>query len=134
MNPMPVELTLHDIKPLMEVPNTSLYFFTGVVALGVLFAGVGGYVLWRIIRRRRKRNLRSDHYARLKGVDFSDPKAAAYAITRYGHLFAQDGTRYAEAYASLVGKLAPYKYRKTVEPIDADVMAYYEIYLGMIDA
>ena len=44
-----------------------------------------------------------------------------------------DSTRCREAYDALVDRLAPYKYRKAVDPIDEETRSYYAIYLGMID-
>jgi len=133
MTPSSYDIPLHDIKPLMEVPDSSLtlvMLMTGVVAL-ILLGAI--FLLYRFLRDRKTVNLRKVHYKQLKAIDFSDPKRAAYDITEHGRLFADDSERLNEAYNNLVARLEAYKYKKTVEPVDAESISYYKIYLEMID-
>ena len=133
MTPSSYDIPLHDIKPLMEVPDSSftlLIILTGVIALLLLGAI---FLLYRFMRDRKTVNLRKVNYKLLNAIDFSDPKKAAYNITEYGRLFANDSERLREAYNNLVARLEAYKYRKAVETIDAESMSYYKIYLEMID-
>lgn len=133
MTPSSYDIPLHDIKPLMEVADSSLTYLLiisgiiAVVAFGALF------LLYRFIRERRSVNLRKVHYKVLQQVSFSDPKKAAYQITEYGRLFADDSERLREAYNNLVSRLERYKYRPIVDAIDDESLSYYDIYLGMID-
>lgn len=131
--PSAPDIPLHDIKPLMEVPDNSFYLFLGVMAAGVIVVLCMLYWLWRFMRRSKMENIRKTHYERLKALEFDDPKQAAYAITRYGLTFAGDAPRLEETYANLVQRLAPYKYKKRVEPIDDETIGYYRIYVEMID-
>lgn len=136
MNPQAAQsfdIPLNDIKPLAEVPDSSFAFFIAVVAVGVLAVGVLGYFLWRLFRRNRAKSARKAAYEALGGVDFSDAKEAAYAISRYGLVFADDEPRIKEAYEKLTQRLAAYKYRKTVPEIDDETIGYYKIYVEMID-
>lgn len=133
MTPSSYDIPLHDIKPLMEVPDSSLtllMMIAGVVA--VLLTGAL-FLLYRFMRDRKAVNLRKVYYKQLKAIDFSDSKRAAYSITEHGRLFANDSERLNEAYNNLVARLEAYKYKKTVQPIDAESMSYYKIYLEMID-
>ena len=66
-------------------------------------------------------------------VDLDDAKRAAYAITTLGRCFAGDSPRMQEAYRNLSARLEPYKFKKTVPPIDEETRAYFRIFLGMID-
>lgn len=131
--PSAPDIPLHDIKPLVEVPDNSFVLFVIVVVAGAVLLCALLYLLWRYMRRAKEANLRQLSYEALQNIDFSDAKQAAYAITRHGLPFANDGERYREAYDSLVQRLAPYKYKKVVDPIDEETVAYYRIYLGMID-
>lgn len=131
--PSAPDIPLHDIKPLLEVPDHTFWVFVVVVVAGIILVAGALFLLWRYWRTRKEANLRHNAFEALGSVDFSDPKQAAYAITRHGALFAGDSTRCEEAYASLVARLAPYKYKKSVEPIDEETVSYYNIYLGMID-
>ena len=131
--PSSPDIPLHDIKPLVEVPDSSFVFFVILVALGAAVLIVVAYLLWRHLRRAKEANLRELSYEALQNIDFSDAKKAAYAITRHGFCFTGDGERYQEAYNNLVSRLAPYKYKKSVDPIDDETVGYYRIYVEMID-
>lgn len=139
MNPMPNELPtspdipLHDIRPLMDVPDHSLSLLLLLGAIVTLLVVSALYLVWRHLRVRWRQDKRRDSYDALKSVSFDDPKQAAYAITRHGRLFSLDGVRYKEAYENLVTRLARYKYKREVTPIDAETIAFYRIYLEMID-
>ncbi len=127
------DIPLHDIKPLMEVPDSSLTIFSVFVLIGAVLLLGGLYLLYRFMQSRKSVNYRKIHYKALKKVDFRDPKQAAYAITEHGRIFADDSERLNEAYNNLVSRLEEYKYKKVVETIDDESRSYYKIYLGMID-
>ena len=133
MNPSAYDIPLHDIKPLMEVPDSSFIVFSVIFSIAVILLLSAFYLLYRFVRNRQTVNLRKLHYAALEAIDFSDPKKAAYAITDHGRTFADDSERLSEAYNNLVLRLDRYKYRKRVEAIDDESRSYYKIYLGMID-
>ncbi len=133
MNPGSYDIPLHDIKPLMEVPDNSFMLLSGVIIIASLLLLGVLYVLYKFLRGRQTLNLRKIHYAALEKIDFSDPKKAAYAITDHGRIFADDSERLREAYNNLVVRLTQYKYKKRVEEIDDESRSYYKIYLGMID-
>ena len=127
------DIPLHDIKPLMEVPDYSTTFIWIILLLGVLVALLVGYLLVRYFKRARSVNLRKVDYKALKKVDFADAKKAAYEITQRGRRFRDDSDRLREAYENLLLKLEPYKYKREVATIDSETKSYYNIYLGMID-
>ncbi|MCJ7765385.1 MAG: hypothetical protein MUP09_05530 [Thiovulaceae bacterium] len=133
MNPGAFDIPLHDIKPLMEVPDSSFIVFSVLLCFTAVLALGGSYLLYRFVKNRQSINLRKIHYAALEAIDFSDPKRAAYAITDHGRIFADDSERLKEAYNNLTARLDRYKYRKRVEAIDDESRGYYKIYLGMID-
>ncbi len=131
--PSAPDIPLHDIKPLLEVSDYSFYYFIGALAAaGVVLAALLFWA-WRRFVQSRRHSARKIAYTALKAVDFSDPKAAAYAITRYGHLFENDGERQREAFTHLCSLLETYKYRPHVEMIDPKTRGYYENFVGMID-
>ncbi|MBU1643321.1 hypothetical protein KKE54_08160 [bacterium] len=133
MNPSAYDIPLHDIKPLMEVPDSSFIVFSVVLSIVMLLLLGALFLLYRFVRNRRTVNLRKLHFTALEAIDFSDPKRAAYAITDHGRIFADDSERLREAYSNLVMRLDRYKYKKQVEMIDDESRSYYKIYLGMID-
>lgn len=127
------DIPLHDIKPLLEVEEYSLYYFlgTGVITAFIIIAII--YLLVKYFKSRNAFNIRKEHYRLLSAVDFSDAKRAAYDITFYGNTFSDDGPRQSEMYKNLVDRLELYKYKKSVDKIDSEVVAYIELYRGMID-
>ncbi len=133
MNPSSYDIPLHDIKPLMEVPDNSFVLLGGIIIIAALLLSGGFYLLYRFVRSRQTLNRRKVHFDALEKIDFTDPKKAAYAITDHGRIFADDSERLREAYDNLVVRLNRYKYRKRVEAVDEESRSYYKIYLGMID-
>ena len=127
------DIPLHDIKPLVEVNDNSFIIFTVVVFVAVLLLIGFSYLLVHFLKHRKRDNSRKETYTKLKKIKFDDPKVAAYGITQYGRMFAEDSPRTKEAYNNLISRLAPYKYKRVVKPIDAETQSYYKIYLGMID-
>ena len=67
------------------------------------------------------------------GADLKDTKNAAYNVTLYGLTFKDDSPRHAEMYQNLSQRLEAYKYKKSVENFDDEVLAYIDVYKGMID-
>ena len=127
------DIPLHDIKPLLEIEEYSLYYLLGVsaVVLFLLFALV--YLLLKWLKSRNAFNIRKEHYRLINAVDLSDAKKAAYDITFYGNTFSEDSPRHSEMYQNLVERLESYKYRKSVASIDNEVIGYIALYRDMID-
>lgn len=126
------DIPLHDIQPLVEVPDYSIYLFGCAVLAGLAILAVVLIVLMRRWRNRRESE-RQRTYRQLASLDLSDPKQAAYAISRLGRFFASDSERTAKGYHNLFERLEPYKYAKTVDSIDEETLGYYRLYLEMID-
>jgi len=127
------DIPLHDIKPLMEVPDSSFTIFSIILLIIVVLLLGALYLLYRFMQSQKVINYRKVHYMALKKIDFRDPKKAAYAITEHGRIFAEDSERLKETYENLVSRLEAYKYKRVVTAIDDESRSYYKIYLGMID-
>jgi cbb3-type cytochrome oxidase subunit 3 len=127
-----VDIPLHDIMPLVEVPDTSIYWFGAlvVVVLIIFTSGVIWFLKWKKSKKITQREL---HYEALKNIDLKNPKQSAYTICKEGYFFAHDNERTLSAYQNLFDRLAPYKYAQTVEKIDEETLGYYHLYLGIID-
>lgn len=127
-----VDIPVHDIYPLVEVTDYSLYFFLALVVVGS--AVVAGVLFWWMKRMQNRRmSERKIAFAQLKTLDFTNPKRAAYLLSDIGRLFARDNERTAKAYQNLFERLERYKYAPHVEPIDEETLAYYRLYLEIID-
>lgn len=130
MNP---DIPVHDIYPLVEVSDYSLYYFVALVVVGA--AVTMGIFFWFLKRFRHRRiSDRKIAFEKLKALDFSDPKRSAYAISEIGRVFAHDNERTQKGYQNLFERLERYKYAPSIEPIDEETLGYYRLYLEMIDA
>ena len=127
------EIPIHDIKPLLEVTDYSLYYFLAVVGVAILLVFGAVYLLYVWLKKRNRFNRRKEHKKLLSSVDLSDAKKAAYEITFYGATFKDDGARQAEMFKNLTDRLQNYKYKKEVELIDKETLSYFELYKGMCD-
>lgn len=127
-----LDIPLHDIMPLVEVPDTSIYWFSAliVVVLVVFASGVIWFLKWKKSKKITQRQL---HYEALQKIDLKNPKHSAYTISKEGYFFAHDNERTLGAYQNLFNRLEPYKYAPTVEKIDEETLGYYHVYLGIID-
>lgn len=127
------DIPLHDIAPLAEVSDYSLYYFLVLLLVGA--AVVAAIAIGWIKRRRNRRpDPRKAALERLRAIDFSDPKASAYAISEIGRIFAADNERTRKAYENLFERLERYKYAPHVDAIDPETVGYYRLYLEIIDA
>ncbi|MEA3522677.1 MAG: hypothetical protein U9R50_06855 [Campylobacterota bacterium] len=133
--PMPSapDIPLHDIKPLVEISDYSLYYLSALIVVGVVIVLALFFFVWKYWNQKNAKTTRKEHYKYLQTIDFTDSKMAAYAITKYAYTFSNDGERQQEAYQNLLSRLAPYKYKKSVDAIDDEAKGYFDIYLGMID-
>jgi|APCry1669189204_1035204.scaffolds.fasta_scaffold26184_2 hypothetical protein len=129
----PDDIKIRDIKPLLEVPDHSLYFFIGVIIVSLLVLAGVFYLAFKWMKTKNRLNLRRNTYKKLLHVDLSDSKKAAYEITRYGLVFKDDSPRNEEMYFNLIARLERYKYKKDVGPFEYEERSYLELYKGMID-
>ncbi|MFT7859850.1 MAG: hypothetical protein ABXS93_02830 [Sulfurimonas sp.] len=127
------EIPLHDIKPLLEIQEYSIYYFSALVGAGVIILLGVLYLLYRWLKERNKYNKRKDHFAQLEELDLSNTKQAAYDLTAYGATFKDDSPRHRKHYELMVEKLYSYKYKKSVEAFDAETLRQIEIYKEMLD-
>ena len=127
------EIPLHDIKPLVEIHEYSLYYFLGVSLLATLILAGIVYLVYKWYRNKKKFNIRAEHFKQFNSVDYSNPKKAAYDLTLYGATFKDDSERHLKAYENMVEKLEKYKYKKNVEDFDADTLHVIDLFKAMID-
>ncbi|MDD2790062.1 MAG: hypothetical protein PHU40_05280 [Sulfurimonas sp.] len=127
------DIPLHDIKPILEVQEYSLYYFAAISTLLALLLLAFAYIMYKHFKAKQRFNLRAEHYQILKSLDLSDTKNAAYGITLYGLTFRDDSPRHTEMYQNIVERLQGYKYKKSVEAFEDEVLGYIDLYKGMID-
>jgi len=123
---------LKDIKPLLEIPDSSYYIYWGlIIFVALLLLGVLFFVakkLWD----NRKENLAKGYLKKIKAIDWKDTKKSAYEATHYARLLATDERR-----IKLFGQLEPlleqYKYKKEVETVDTDTRNRFNLFVQVAD-
>jgi hypothetical protein len=119
-------LKLRDIRPIVDVPDHSLWLFTALVAGALLVLAL--LVLWFL--RRRKKQIdpkREEALKRLLVLDFGDTKSAVYDFTLLGHYVATPETE--DRFRALLAELEAYKFKKEVPPLDAPIKAKMQAFI-----
>jgi len=122
-----MDIPVHDIAPLMEIQEYSIYWFLLIIAMSFMVV----FVLVKQFRKKKKsqeQNERAQRYDNFIRIDVSDAKTAAYAICEQGLFFAHDNEEILKMYRRLFESLEAYKYARTVEAIDEETLALYVAY------
>lgn len=132
MNEENLTAQLRDIKPLLEIPDSSYYIYWGLIGFGsLLLIGILFFVAKRLWENR-KINLAKGYLATLKKIDWEDTKKSAYTATHYARLLATD-ERKKELFSQLEPMLEQYKYKKVVNEIDVDTQNKFNLYVQVAD-
>ena len=127
------EIKLHDIKPLVEIQDYSLYYFLALVAFILLLCGALLYLFLNYRRKKNAFNIRKEHLKFLQMLDMQNAKQAAYQLTEYGATFENDTPQHLHLYEELVAALEEYKYKKYVDKFDEEMQNKIHKYVEMID-
>ncbi|HFD14582.1 MAG TPA: hypothetical protein ENJ34_04675 [Epsilonproteobacteria bacterium] len=132
MNEQNISAQLRDIKPLLEIPDSSYYIYWGLITFSILLA-VG--VLFFVLKKwwdNRKINLAKGYLEAIKKIDWADTKKSAYEATHYARLLATDERR-KELFSQLEPMLEQYKYKKEVDKVDTDTHNQFNLYVKVAD-
>ena len=132
MNEQNLTAQLKDIKPLVEIPDSSFYIYWGLIGFAMLL-GLG--ILFFVAKKlweNRKKNLAKEYLAALKSIDWSNSKKAAYEATHYARLLATDERR-KELFSQLEPMLEKFKYKKEVDEVDQDTLNQYKLFVQVAD-
>ena len=127
------DIPLHDIKPIVEVEEYSLYYLLGSIGLGLIVISVIVYFLYLWYQKRNAYNQRKVHLKHINELDLSDTKNTAYLISMYGITFKNDSPRHEEMFENINQRLESYKYKKDVDAFDKETLGYIEVYKDMLD-
>ena len=132
MNENNITDQLRDIKPLLEIPDSSYYIYLGLIILvSLLVVGVLFFVAKKFWDNR-KVNLAKGYLEAIKKIDWNDTKKSAYQATHYARLLATDKRR-KELFSQLEPMLEQYKYKKEVEALDQDTQNKFNLYVQVAD-
>jgi hypothetical protein len=128
------DIPLHDIKPLVEVPDNSLTFL--VIISAVIFSlllVVLGLWIWKKYKNDKALNIRKEYLLKIHEVNTDNAKQAAYEISEYGRALATSEKEIA-LLDSLDKRLSVYKYKKEVGKIDDETLGHFRVFLEVLDA
>lgn len=131
MKTVSTDVPVHDIAPLLEIREYSIYWFMLLIAI-ILLTGLMLAKRLRMKKKSKEVDVRSERYESFTRIDINDSKAAAYAICEQGSFFAHDNEETRSTYQILFKRLEPYKYVRRVEAIDEETLALYVTYQNMI--
>ena len=127
-----ISALLRDIKPLMEIPDSSYYIYWGlIIFVSLLTIGILFFVLMKLWKNR-KINLAKGYLEKIKAIDWIETKTSAYDATQYARLLATDERR-VELFSQLEAKLEQYKYKKEVDKIDDETKKLFNLYVQVAD-
>ena len=107
-------LQLKDIKPLLEIPDNSFYYYWGLIGLGTFLLLMGLVFLVIFLLKRRKINLKKGYLETLQTLNWKVSKDTAYKATHLTRLLAQDDEELTNLFNELEPILEQYKYKKEV--------------------
>lgn len=122
-----ISAQLRDIKPLVEIPDSSVYLYWGLIILACVAVVLLGYLLYKRIDFSAKEDQEKRSLEALNSIEWSSAKKAAYKATYYGRLLATD-ERKKELFAQLLPLLERYKYKKETDKVDDATKRQFELY------
>jgi hypothetical protein len=128
-----MEDELRDIKPLLEIPDSSYYVFLALVALAVILLVA---IVWFLVKKfwkKKKVNMQKVYFEQFKNLDWENVKQSAYEATELGRKLSFENEKTKEIYEQLVPMLESYKYRKEVPSLDEETLKQYNLLVQTID-
>jgi len=124
---------LRDIKPLLEIPDSSYTIFLGLVALAVIVVVALVWFLVKKFWKKRKVDVQKVYFEEFKNLNWTNGKESAYKATELGRKLTLENERAREIYEQLVPMLEAYKYRKEVPFVDEETLKQYNLLVHIID-
>ncbi|MEN8726658.1 MAG: hypothetical protein ABF276_01715 [Sulfurovum sp.] len=123
---------LRDIKPLLDIPDSSYYIYWGLIDLAIFLGVAIVFFIAKKLWDNRKINLAKGYLESIKKIDWNDTKKSAYEATHYARLLATDERR-KELFSQLEPMLEQYKYKKEVDEVDQDTKNKFNLYVQVAD-
>ena len=132
MNEQNLTEQLRDIKPLLEIPDSSYTIYWGLIIFAIVLLVSILFFVAKKLWDNRKINLAKGYLEALKKIDWTDTKKSAYEATHYARLLATD-ERKRELFSQLEPMLEQYKYKKVVDAIDPQTQNQFNLYVQVAD-
>ena len=125
-------IQIHDIKPIVKIPDFSIYIYYGLFFLILLFCSLLIFLLYKYLKKKPKTKA-DEYYKILQNLDFTHSKDAAYQISKYGRLLATE-ERQIRLIEELDDALKEYKYKKSVSSeITENIKTKFQVFMESLD-
>ncbi len=127
-----IMLEIHDIKPIVQIPDFTIYIYYVLIVASFLFFI---FILYFIFKLFKKKELtkEKEYFAILNNIDFNNTKETSYLISKYGRLLAKS-EREKRLIDDIHHSLEAYKYKKNIDnEISPDVKNQFHIFMDSLD-
>jgi len=125
-------IQIHDIKPIVKIPDFSIYFYYGIIVLFIIALCLILFFLFKFFKPKQK-SQEYQYYQCLQNLDFTHSKKAAYTISKYGRILAQD-ERQKRLMDELDESLSIYKYKKDVTAsFSNEIKTKFKVFMESLD-
>ena len=125
-------IKIHDIKPIVEIPDFSIYLYYGLLLLSLILVCFLIYLVYKFLKPKTKSQEMIWH-EKLQSLDFIDIKKTSYDISKYGRYLAKE-ERQIRLIDELVSDLSSYKYKKEIpSEFTQEIKTKFNIFMDTLD-
>ena len=125
-------IKIHDIKPIVEIPDYSIYLYYGLILFAILFGIVIIYWVYNFLKKK-KDSQQKEYFKILKNINFNNQKETAYTISKYGNFMIKD-ERDMMLFEDLNNSLEEFKYKKDISnDISNEIKTKYDIFMETLN-
>jgi F0F1-type ATP synthase membrane subunit b/b' len=125
-------LKIYDIKPIVDIPDTSLYIYYGLIILILIFfIFIVVYIYKKV--KNKKNVIANQYFTILKNIDFNNSKQSSYLISKYGRLLAKTQEE-KNLINEIYNDLEQYKYKKEITShISNDIKIKFDKFIRILN-
>lgn len=125
-------IKIHDIKPIVEIPDNTIYIYYTLIVTGLLLSFLLLYLIYKFFKSKKITDDKI-YFEKLKQIDFKELKESSYNISKYGRVLAKD-ERQKRLIEELHNSLEQFKYKKTIpNTIPINIKQQFETFMESLD-
>lgn len=125
-------IKIHDIKPIVEIPDNTIYIYYALIVTGLLLSFLLLYLIYKFFKSKKITDDKI-YFEKLKRIDFKELKESSYNISKYGRVLAKD-ERQKRLIEELHNSLEQFKYKKTIpNTIPINIKQQFETFMESLD-
>ncbi|MEA3498835.1 MAG: hypothetical protein U9R16_07245 [Campylobacterota bacterium] len=125
-------LKIHDIKPIVQIPDVTVFIYYGLIVVAVIFFMFLLYFIFTMLKNK-KVSKEKEYFIILSNINFDNSKESSYLISKYGRLLAKT-QRDKRLIDDIHNSLENYKYKKNVtDKISDDIKTQFAIFMDSLD-